>query len=173
MKREECFELGYVLRPHGIRGDVYVQFDVDDPETYKTLESVFVEINNDLVPFFIERIRVTAKGVLISFEDCNDLESAEALKSRKLMLPLGNLPALRKDQFYYHDVIGYQVVDERLGALGHVVRFYDRQGQDLMAMRYRSREVLIPVAGEIIGRADHSRKELYVVLPEGLIDIYL
>lgn len=156
-----------------MKGDVYAHLDVDDPEKYETLESVYVEINNELVPYFIQEIRVRDKGTLLAFEACNDLESAEAIKSCKLFLPLSDLPTLVGDEFYYHDVIGYKVVDAALGPLGLITAFYDREGQDILVMAYQGAEVLIPVSGDIIGRADHEKEEVRVTLPEGLIDIYL
>lgn len=173
MNRENCYQLGFVIKPHGIVGDVYIYLDVDAPQEYKKLESVFIEINNKLVPFFISAIAVRGLKALVHFEGCDSLNQAEMLKSKKIYLPLETLPELEGDQFYYHEILGYTVVDKNDGPLGKVVNVYSRSGQDLLAMNYKNKEVLIPITGEIIGKADTERLELSVDLPNGLLELYL
>ena len=43
----------------------------------------------------------------------------------------------------------------------------------MLAMRYQGHEVLVPVVDEIVTRADHKKREIYVNLPDGLLDVYL
>ncbi len=62
MNKEACFQLGYVAKIHGIHGEVSIVLDVDNPEYYQNLESVFVEFNSRLVPFFIEHMQGCRKG---------------------------------------------------------------------------------------------------------------
>lgn len=174
MNPESCFELGYIIKAHGIEGDVQAMLDVDIPEEYIELESVFVEINQKLVPFFIEDLKLfKGKKALIKFEDVDSLEEAEELIRKKLFLPLKFLPKLRDDQFYYHEIIGYRVADKKEGDLGTIREVVEAPGQDLVVMDYRDKEVLIPVTDEVVLKVDHEAKVLLVDLPEGLLDVYL
>jgi 16S rRNA processing protein RimM len=173
MNIDACFQLGYVVRTHGMKGQVLAFFDVDFPEEYEDLESVFLLMGGRLVPFFVERVELQANGkFILKFEDLNTLEEAERLKGVELYLPLSALPELDEDQFYFHEVVGYKVMDESLGELGTVKEFYDMEFQDLLAMEYQGHEVLIPVQEEIVLRADKDAQILYVNLPEGLVDVY-
>ena len=167
MKLDDCFELGYIVRTHGVKGQVIAFFDVDYPEDYEELESVFLLINGKLVPFFIERIEPQAGAkFIIKFEDLNAIAEAEKLKSVKLYLPLSELPELDDDQFYFHETVGYQVIDENLGELGTVKEFYEMPTQDLMAMEYQGHEILIPVADDIVLKTDKEAKKMFVKLTE-------
>ena len=56
MQKEDCYFLGRIIRKHGLSGNLILKLDTDQPEIYKKLESIFVEINGLLVPFFIEKI---------------------------------------------------------------------------------------------------------------------
>ena len=56
MQKEDCYFLGKITRKHGLSGNLILKLDTDQPEIYKKLESIFVEINGLLVPFFIEKI---------------------------------------------------------------------------------------------------------------------
>ncbi|MTI31379.1 ribosome maturation factor RimM [Xanthovirga aplysinae] len=173
MEKDACFELGYVLKTHGLNGSVSVFLDVDFPEEYENLESVFIEVNKKLIPFFVETIHIAKGKANIKFEDIDQIEKAEQLKGCKLFLPLELLPKLEEGQFYYHQVINYQVWDEQKGLLGKIQSIYEMPNQDLIAMDFQGKEALIPVSDEIIEKVDHEAKIMYVKLPEGLLDIYL
>ncbi|MGV3589070.1 MAG: ribosome maturation factor RimM [Adhaeribacter sp.] len=173
MNIDACYHLGYIVRTHGVKGQVVAFFDVDYPEDYEELESVFLQLNGKLVPFFIDALDIQPNGrIIIKFEDVDSIVEAEKLKNIALYLPLDQLPELDEDQFYFHEVIGYTVVDEQLGELGTIREIYEMPYQDLMAMDYQGVEVLIPVQDELILRADKAVQKLFVNLPEGLVDIY-
>lgn len=173
MTIDDCFQLGYVVRTHGMKGQVIAFFDVDFPEDYEDLKSLFLLLGGRLVPFFVERVELQANSkCILKLEDVNILAEAERLKGVELYLPLEALPELEEDQFYFHEVVGYTVVDETLGELGPVKAFYDMEYQDLLAMEYQGHEVLIPVQDEIVLHADKEARVLHVNLPEGLVEVY-
>lgn len=173
MNIDDCFQLGYIVKTHGTKGQVVAFFDVDYPEDYEDLESVFLEQKGRLIPFFIALMESVQKGrFIIKFEDINTIEQAETLRNTAIYLPLDELPELEEDQFYFHEVIGYQVIDQNHGPLGTVKDFYDMPQQQLMAMDYMNQEMLVPVMDEIVLRADHAAKQLHVKLPEGLLEVY-
>ena len=173
MKPNDCYEIGYITKTHGLKGEVTVQLDVDEPESYAGLDSAFVEVKNQLVPFFVERINVQQTRAIIKFESINTLEQAHALLHCKVMLPLETLPAPEDDKFYLHDILGYTVQDEALGTLGTIAQLYEGTHQDILGMDYKGKEVLIPVVDAIVLGADASAKTLHTRLPDGLVELYL
>ncbi|HXA02830.1 MAG TPA: hypothetical protein VNW99_12625, partial [Cytophagaceae bacterium] len=68
---------------------------------------------------------------------------------------------------------GYQVNDKNLGMLGKITEVYIMPGQEMLAMAWKEKEVLIPVNEHILLKADHKKKILQVDLPEGLLDLYM
>lgn len=175
MRLDDCYQLGYIIKPHGLQGELNVLLDVDFPEDYQNMESVFVELpgSGTLVPFFIEHINITDNKTIIKLEDVDNIEQAEDLIKANIYLPLDSLPELEEGQFYYHEIIGFTVQDEQQGVLGTVKDVYEGNGQDLMAMHYKNQEVLIPVNDDIVLRVDKTKKMVFTQLPEGLLDIYL
>lgn len=173
MQLDDYFEIGYILKPHGLRGAVNIQMDVDDPMKYKGMESVIVKVGNNLVPFFISSLQINGIKGILQLADINSYDEAKELKSCPLLLPLELLPKLNENQFYYHEVIGYKIVDQAKGSLGIIENITSGGKQDLIAMNYKDREVLIPVTNEIVHKTDHEKKEVYVNLPDGLLEIYL
>jgi len=173
MPLEDYFEIGYIIKPHGLKGALHIKLDVDVPEEYKEMESVIVKTGDNLIPFFISSLQLSGDRGFMKLEDINSEEEAREFKSCQLLLPIEALPELPEGKFYYHDVIGYQVIDEQQGALGIVENIFTGGNQDLISMKYQNKEVLIPVADDIVLRANHGQKEIMVDLPAGLLDIYL
>ncbi len=170
MQEDNCFQLGYIIKTHGLKGEISVMLDVDDPNSYRDLDVVFVKIKDQLIPFTIETIRISSKRAIVKFEAIDHVESARQLKGATLYLPLDLLPDLEACQFYYHEVIGFTIEDEKKGILGKVESFYASH-QNLLSMKYNGTEVLIPVHDHIIKKVDKQRQVILVSLPEGLLEI--
>lgn len=174
MNKDQCFQIGRVAKVHGLRGEVNVVLDVDYPEDYEGLEHLFLEQKGRLVPFFLEHFVLQPGGkALVKFEDLNSLEQVESLVGLEIFLPLSELPQLEEDQYYFHELIGFEVIDENLGLIGPVQIIYDLETQDLLGVTHQGKEVLIPIQDGIIRNVDKAAKKVYCQLPEGLLDIYL
>ena len=172
MEFESCFQLGYVLKTHGLKGELVLVIDADNPQEYQKMESVFVELNKKLVPFFIDRIQLNGPKAIVKFEEIDSIDSAKEFKGSKLFLPLNVLPDL-KDGYYFHELIGFNVIDSNEGILGLISGVFDSGSQDLIAMQYQEKEVLIPLTDQVVTKVDKVEKAIYTTLPDGLLDIYL
>ncbi len=174
MKKEECFYLGKIVSKFSFRGEVLIKLDTDEPESYVKMESVFVDYNNNLVPFFIEKASLHKSDLLrVKFEDVDTEEDADDLMKAAIYLPLTLLPKLEGDQFYYHEVIGFTIVDNTFGEVGIIKSINDSTAQALFEIDRNGVEILIPMNDEFIDKIDRETKQVIVNTPEGLIDLYL
>ena len=173
MTKNECFNLGYISKRNGNHGDLTFVLDVDDPKRYEKLESVFVELNNTLVPFFIKKIQVRGTSAVVSIEGVDTIEKAEELAKSGLFLPLSFLPPLSGKKFYFHEMPGYTVIDKKHGAIGVVDEVLDYPQQAIFQIKFGEHEILIPAKEEFIVNIDRIKKQLELDAPEGLIDIYI
>ena len=173
MRKEDCFYLGKIVRKHSFRGEIVAKLDSDNPEIYTELESVFVELGKNLVPFFIEDIRLQKENQLrIKFEDVDDDKDANMLLKCALYLPQEILPELSGKQFYYHEVIGFPVYDIDHGYLGELVGINEATAQPLFEIKSEDQEILIPMLDEFIVEIDRKENKLILKAPEGLIEFY-
>src|SRR5690349_12766468 len=119
MRKEDCFYLGKIAKKFSYKGEVLAWLDTDDPGLYENMESVFVEFNNHLVPFFIESASLHKNDFLrIRFEDVASEDEADRLMGCGIYLPLTMLPKLEGNKFYFHEIIGFTAEDQRLGPIG-------------------------------------------------------
>jgi 16S rRNA processing protein RimM len=174
MRKEDCFYLGKIVKKHSFKGEVVVKLDTDEPELYGNMESVFVDLGGNLIPFFIEKSSLSKSTMLrLKFEDVNSEEEADAIVKAGIYLPLDLLPKLEGDKFYYHEVIGFTVMDRNFGEVGVVVNVNDTAAQPLFEIERDDKEIFIPLIDDFIKKVDRKKKEIQVETPEGLIDLYL
>ena len=173
MTKEECFNLGYISRRVGNKGDLAFIIDADSPSRYQKLESVFIEINNSLIPFFIKKITISGTFATVTLDGIDTLERADELVKSSLYLPLSALPPLKGKKFYYHEIPGYIATDKTFGELGPVKSILDFPHQAVFQIIHGEDEILIPVKDEFIVNIDRNNKTILLDAPEGLIDIYI
>ena len=137
-----------------------VKLDTDDPEIYDNMESVFVSIGNNLVPFFIEQCRLHKSNLLrIQFEEVRDENTANRIMGAALYLPLNLLPKLSGTKFYYHEIIGFELIDTVHGNIGQVTAVNDSAAQALIEADKDGKQLLIPINDDIITRVDRKSRD--------------
>lgn len=172
MTKDECYYLGRVTKPFGFKGEMVLFLDVDSPDDYATLDSVFVEMKNGLVPYFIKSLRINGNKAVAMFEDLT-AEQAAALAGHDMYLPLDLLPKLTGNQFYFHEVKGFRVVDDQYGDIGVIESIIEYPAQPLFQILNGTTEILIPVIDQVIKEVDRDNKTIYISAPNGLIDLYM
>lgn len=174
MRKKDCFYLGKIAKKYSFKGEVLVYLDTDEPELYTELESMFVEINGHLVPFFIEKSSIHREKFLrTQFEDMDSEEDADTIVGKDVYLPLTMLPKLEGNKFYYHEVVGFDAIDQRLGNFGTILRISDNGVQALFEVQKDEAVILIPLIDEFIIEVNRENKSILFNTPEGLIDLYI
>lgn len=174
MRKEECFYLGKIVGKYSFKGELLIKLDSDEPEKHMDVESVFVECNKNLVPFFIEKSSLHKSELLrVRFEDVDNEEEANALLRCDVYLPLDQLPELNEDQFYYHEIIGFKVEDVNFGSVGILKGINDRSPQVLFEIDREGIEILVPLNDKFIHHLDKANKTIVLETPEGLIEMFL
>ena len=174
MHKEDCFYLGKIAKKFSFKGEVLIYLDTDEPELYENMESVFVEFNKNLVPFFIENSSLHKNDFLrVQFEDVDSEEEADSILNCEVYLPLSMLPKLSGNKFYFHEVIGFEIEDKRLGVFGKIVSINDSTAQPLFEVINGNVEILIPMIDQFLVKIDRENKKVIMDLPEGLVEMYL
>jgi 16S rRNA processing protein RimM len=174
MQKKDCFYLGTIVKKFSFKGELLAKLDTDEPELYEDLDAIFIDLRGTMVPFFIESSQLHKSDLLrIKFEDVNTEADADALIKAELYLPLAALPKLSGNKFYFHEVIGFQIIDENFGPTGTIVSINDTTAQALFEIEHNGKEILIPINDEIITKVDREQKTITVKAPDGLIELYL
>ena len=174
MTIDDCFYLGKIVRKYSFKGELLIKLDTDQPEIYEHLDAVFIFVRNTLIPFFIETSQLHKSDLLrVKFEEVTTEEDADALLKSDVYLPLDLLPKLEGNKFYFHEVIGFTIIDNTFGIVGIIKGINDNTSQALFEVDREGVEILIPMNDEFIKKIDRDSKTVIVETPEGLINLYL
>ena len=173
MKKEDCYFLGKITRRHGLQGNVFLKLDTDQPEMYNKLDSIFIEINGLLVPFFVAK-QSWSKGdtLIISYKNSTEALVDQTI-GRDVFMPLSALPKLSGNKFYYHEVIGFEIREEDGKTCGNIVSINDQTAQHYFILDLAGKEIIIPIIKDWILELNREEKYLKMQLPEGLMDVFL
>jgi 16S rRNA processing protein RimM len=171
MNIKDCYPIGRVLRPHGLKGEVTLTLEHGAPDRLDTLEVLYLDQQGSLIPYFIGSASIKGRKAYVKFHDVDTFEQAKEISNRSMYLPKSKRPPLQKGQFYKDEVIGFKVLDVDLGALGSISDVIQSGEQSLIVVSGGTKEILIPVNGPFIKGIERKREVIHVELPEGFLDI--
>lgn len=172
MDKSDLISTGVLSKLHGYKGAYQLYCDQTIDEDIENRESVFLEIQGLLVPFFIESVNVTSdSSAVIKFEDIDNPDTAKEFISCTVFVPAKKQTSKAKKRQEEETFEGYQVIDKTFGLVGEVKEILNYNQNILLSVIKDGNEVLIPVSEEIIQSIDNKKREIHINAPEGLIGL--
>ena len=173
LEKENCFLIGTFSRTHGIKGALVLDKEIDFSEIIR-MESVLVEINQLLVPFFVTNHSVrNDHSYLILLDEIQTEITAAQFINKKVYLPTELIKQESTDIEVNNGIEGFSVIDKNHGKIGFVKYIEEISGNDLIAIDHAGIEILIPFQDSIILNIDKKKSIIEIDAPKGLIDLYL
>jgi 16S rRNA processing protein RimM len=171
--RENCIEIGYFQKPHGVAGTLLLNFEEIYQETVETAEILFIETDGILVPWFTaeDGIRIlSSKTALVDLDWVDDSTIAKNLTGSKVWV---EKTSIRKhDNQQESDFwIGFTVKDLHKGYLGVVMEINDYSGNLVLTLQDGDTSLLIPFHPDLVVELDEQSRSLTFDLPDGLTDL--
>jgi len=172
----DVLTVAHVRRAHGLTGEVLVQVETDDGADIFCADRRF-EVRSPrgattaLRELTITESRPHRGGFLLRFREVVDRESAEGLRGAELLLDREELRPLEDDEYFLHELVGLEVVDEGYGSLGPILEIYDAAGQLLALVKIDGRERLLPLRRETVRRVNREARRIEVTMPTGLLEL--
>ena len=173
MTKDKCFYVGKIVKTHGLKGEITLRIDNEQFDDIEELNYFLLDMNDQLIPFFIEDIAYYSNKAFVLFQDLKTMEAASQLVGKSAYLPLELLPEKTGNDFYSYEVVDYLVVDEEKGELGKVNEIIEYPTQSIIQVLKEGKEILIPIHDDIIKDVNRDERKIYIKAPNGLIDMYL
>ena len=170
---ENWFEIGIIVKPQGISGELRVLPTTDDPQRFKLLDEVHVrpkEMPGGTADPTIHTYRLIAvryhKGlVLLTMEGIKDRNAAEKLVGSVLIIPRSKALPLGVDEYFVRDLIGIEVQTEEGLILGEIADVFATGANDVYVVRDATgKSFMIPAIKDVV---------LAVSLPDGKMTVRL
>jgi 16S rRNA processing protein RimM len=135
------------------------------------LESVFVERQGKLIPFFLDKFELDVNGQgRLKLEGIDSEQEAQSFLNAELFLPKDMYP--ESDEFLFEELIGFRFEDETSELNGTVTDAIEGKLQDLLEIEIGDRKFFVPFVDDFIMEIDFDARRIIFALPEGLFDIH-
>ena len=168
----QYFKIGKLAASHGLKGDLVLQHSLGKKTTLKGLEAIFLEEGKDsFLPYFIESTKIRSEDeTIIKLEGIDIVEQARKLTPREVWLAEDDFKKFAAKSSPIA-LLGFTMIqgDEELGEILEVI---EQPHQVLCTINLNGKEALIPIHEDSLEKVDQKNRKVYVVLPDGLLDIY-
>ena len=140
------YEIGKILKTHGIKGDLLIESRSDfnrfeiGKEVYLTLE--------ERIDLTISTVRESNKGLIVRFKGYNDINLVE--RFRGLPLYSDEDPILDDNEFHYGEVIGKDVFNQYGRLVGVVSDIMEVPQGHILRIRTETKDVLVPFNNQFV-----------------------
>ncbi len=157
--------IGKLQRTHGVKGEMVMDLMTDFPDRIKPGNQVFVGKNYREVTLI--NLRPNGSKLLVAFEGFTDCDQAAVLRNQLVYIKTEDANTLPDGEFYHHEVLGMEVLDESQNLVGKVTEIITTGANDVYVIKTEEGgEVLIPAIKSVILSVERERKQMIVRLPE-------
>ncbi|MGW8956202.1 ribosome maturation factor RimM [Paenibacillus sp. NPDC055715] len=170
---QQLFNVGKIVNTHGIRGELKILTTTDFPEDRFAKGSELLIIFADgkaPIPVTIETARFQKNMVVAKFKEYHNINDVEKYKGSLLKVSAERLGELEQNEFYFHEVVGLEVVTEDGEKLGVVKEILTPGANDVWVVTMPDgKELLLPYIEDVILDVNVPEKRVTVRLMEGLL----
>lgn len=171
---DDCIELGFLTKPHGIKGHLVLKLNDFSFEEIEEMELVFIMIDGLPVPFFIEEFSERNQNTLIiKLEDVDSEPEARKYSESSVYINKEVLSQRNSAEPNINLLEGFRVLDTNFGEIGIFDTVLDFESNPVMRVLQNNKEILIPYNEEFVVNINEQNKTIDVNCPDGLLDLYL
>ena len=177
-RRDDHVAVGRVLKAHGIKGEIKVQFFSDNPDDYKQYKHVAIAFPDNMSTdgfeyrkYKIEKFRKSDAAAILLLQGIVTRNEAEELHGLNLTVHKDELEKLGHDQFYWHELEGLNVQTDDGDIVGTAFQLFNTKAHPLLVVRKNGREMMIPANEQFIKKIDLESKVIYITPVPGLLDM--
>jgi len=169
IRADEVYRIGRLGKAHGIKGEISMQVE-DDIFDRTDADYLILELDNIMVPFFMEEYRFKSDSVaLVKFEGVDTQERARELTGVEVFFPRELAEQDEEAELSYAALVGYTLIDNNSGNPVGTIAYVDEQTINIMFELEDGR--LIPASEELIVDVDQKNRTITLDIPEGILDL--
>jgi 16S rRNA processing protein RimM len=162
------FVVGKIVGAHGLRGELKVTPQTDNPERFRAGAELLLESDEGLLPVEVVSVRPHKGMLLVKLASVSDRTAADSLQWRKLLIPESDAMRLGEHENYAHDLIGLRVESVTGEALGEVVEILFTPANDVYVISGPDGQILLPALRTVVLEVDLDTGKMIVQVPDGL-----
>jgi 16S rRNA processing protein RimM len=155
------FTVGTIVSPHGVRGEMNVRLQTDDPEHLLTLKRLY--LGDETTPRTVLAARLHAGNALIRLQGVSTPETVNRLRGLPLRMRGSDARPLAANEYFLYQVIGLEAFDEAGARLGRVTDLIETGANDVLVITPdEGADLLLPSHPDVILELDPTAGRLVV-----------
>lgn len=164
------FLVGTIVGTFGNKGDIKISPLINPTDFLLEFNSIFIEnTDSNKQEFRIIKSKKHKNIFIFSLEGISDMNVAESLSGLSVYVPTIELKELKKNEYYYHDLIGLTAYTETgtlIGKVDHITK----GGNDILVIKNeQGKEIMVPFADELVPEVNLSDKTITINAVPGLL----
>jgi 16S rRNA processing protein RimM len=158
---EDFVVMGRVAAPYAVKGWIKVQAFTQYLDSLLDYPTWWLGKQGQWRQFEVLEAKVHSQSLLAHLEGLDDRDAAEAITGWEIAVARDELPPTDEDEFYWSDLIGYQVVNLAGETLGRLQGFLETGAHDVMQVK-GDKDYLIPFTAPIVDRVEKEAARVVV-----------
>ena len=168
---EQFFQVGIFTNTHGLKGEIKVFPNTDDPKRFKRLKQVIMRTPKEEKQLEVESVRFSKNMVILKFKGIDDINQIERDKGSGLFVPRDQAVPLKKDEYDIADLIGLTVFTDEGEELGRLAEVLQTGANDVYVVQAGEKEYLLPAIADCVQSVDPEGGKMVVHMMEGLREL--
>ena len=164
-------EIGHFSRLHGYSGKLVISFINENPSILTKKITIWINVFGLITPFKIQEIQQLNKNKLVLNLLNVNKNKAEELINKSVFINPKDVD-LTEEKFDKNNITGYDLFSNEEENLGKVSAVIKIKNNNLIQIYVNETEVLLPFSEKTILVLDHSKKQIKLDIPDGLIELY-
>jgi len=164
--------IGKLVAVFGLQGELILVHRLGKSSSLKGLKTLFIEDRKDeMLPWFVESTRIKGpEEIFIKLEGLDTKEAARKVLQKEVWLTEADFAQFAGASAPI-SLVGYRLIDGAVD-LGEVLEVIEQPHQVLCKIDLDGKEALIPIHEETLRKIDKKKRQVFVELPDGLLDVY-
>ncbi|MDX1838514.1 ribosome maturation factor RimM [Legionella taurinensis] len=154
--------IGRFGRAHGVKGLITVHSFTEPRDNVLRYTDWHIQRNNQWQPVNLLRVDVTDKQILALVEGCSDREQAASLTNLDIAVSSEQLPELPSGDYYWHQLMGLQVMNQQGVNFGTVTDMMPTGSNDVMVIHGENRHLIPYIPGRYVVAVDLEKHVILV-----------
>jgi 16S rRNA processing protein RimM len=166
---KNLFPIGKVVKPHGIKGKMKVEYFGDDLRRFVSYREIFIEDEKGrLESYEILEASPHPPRLILRLKGVEKIEQAQPLIGKTIFVEKEALPDLEDGEYYWADLLGMKVETREGKRIGKVKEIFSTRAHDVYVVEGKRGEISLPAIGEVILDVDLGTRVMKVARIEGL-----
>lgn len=165
------YTIGTIINTHGIKGEVKIKSSTDFSERFESGNTVYLKTDEEEMELIINQSRSHKQYTIVHFKAYDSINDVEGWKGSNLYIKDDQQQELKENEYYYHEIIGCNVVTTDEMNIGKIDAILAPGANDVWVVKTEvGKEILIPYIADVVKQVDIQNKVVVIELMEGLID---